>query len=210
MKLTCPNCHEQLSLAAMLEHEAARKAVSAALEVPAPLGRLVLQYCGLFKPAQRSLSMERFAAIINELLPMIKDAQVERNGRIWPAPQEYWRMAFESMLTGKDKLTLPLKSHGYLLEIIAGYANKGEAKAEKQAEQGRKYGEIHGDPRLSSTLEANVVLPAAGVSGTSHLALTRGFATTEKMVQHDKKAKRAEMPAEVRATIKKMTGKAKP
>ncbi len=189
MKFTCPNCQEQLSLAAMVEHEAARKAVTAALEIPAPLGRLVLQYCGLFKPAKRSLSMDRFAAILNELLPMISAAQITRNGRTWSAPQDYWRQAFELMLSSKEKLSLPLKSHGYLLEIIAGFGNKAEAKAEKQSEQGRKYGEIH-----------------SGADGTSHLALTRGFATTTEMVKSDKKAKRAEMPENVRATIKKMTG----
>lgn len=142
MRLTCPNCYETLSLAALIEHDAAREAIKLALEFPAPLGKQLLQYASLFKPAQRALSMDRFASILNELLPMIKAAQIERNGRAWPAPQAYWSQAFETMMQSRDKLTLPLKSHGYLLEILAGYANKAEGKAEQKSEQGRKYGEV--------------------------------------------------------------------
>lgn len=142
MRLTCPNCYETLSLAALIEHDAAREAIKLALEFPAPLGKQLLQYASLFKPAQRALSMDRFASILNELLPMIQAAQIERNGRAWPAPQAYWGQAFETMLQSRDKLTLPLKSHGYLLEILAGFANKAEGKAEQKSEQGRKYGEV--------------------------------------------------------------------
>lgn len=142
MRLTCPNCYETLSLAALIEHDAAREAIKLALEFPAPLGKLILQYASLFKPAQRALSMDRFASILNELLPMIKAAQIERNGRLWPAPLAYWQQALEAMLSGRDKLSLPLKSHGYLLEIIVGFANKAEGKAEQKSEQGRKYGEV--------------------------------------------------------------------
>lgn len=190
MKLNCPNCGEMLSLAALIQQDSAREALRLALEFPAPLSKLFLQYAGLFKPAKRALSMDKFAAILNELLPMIQAAQIERNSRTWPAPQDYWRQAFELMLSGKDKLTLPLKSHGYLLEIIAGFGNKAEAKAEKQHEQGRKYGETQ-----------------SGNDGVSHMALTRGFNATKEMVQNDKKP-RAAMPEDVRKTIKKLTGKA--
>ena len=145
MRLTCPNCYETLSLAALIEHDAAREAIKLALEFPAPLGKQLLQYASLFKPAQRALSMDRFASILNELLPMIQAAQIERNGRAWPAPQ-----AFETMLQSRDKLALPLKSHGYLLEILVGSANKAEGKAEKQTEQGRKYGEVKAAEHIAS------------------------------------------------------------
>lgn len=69
-------------------------------------------------------------------------AQIERAGRAYPAPQAYWQQAIEVMISGRDKLTLPLKSHGYLLSIIVGFAEKNDAKAEKATEQGRKYGPV--------------------------------------------------------------------
>jgi hypothetical protein len=109
----------------------------AALAFPAPLGKLMVQYLGLFRPAQRQLSFDRVANLLNELLPMIAEAKIERSGRIWSAPQEYWKSAIEDMLTKRDRLTLPLKNHSYLLTIIESYSSKAEAKAETQTEARR-------------------------------------------------------------------------
>ena len=134
MKTSCPACGATFSLDTLLGNEGAREAVMAALAIPAPLGKLLVQYLALFRPAQRQLSFDRVANLLNELLPMIAAAKIERNGRIWSAPQDYWKMAVEEMLGKRDKLTLPLKGHGYLLTIIEGYSNKAEAKAEAQTE----------------------------------------------------------------------------
>jgi len=41
------------------------------------------------------------------------------------------------MLAKRDALTLPLKGHGYLLTIIAGFSEKAEAKKEAQIEAAR-------------------------------------------------------------------------
>jgi hypothetical protein len=142
MQLNCPACGATFSLDAIIGHEGAREAVLVALQLPAPLGKTLIQYIGLFRPAQRALSMDRLAKLLNELLPMISKAQIERNGTIYAAPVDYWRNAMETMLASRDKLTLPLKSHGYLLEVIAAAAEKTAAKAEQQHEQGRKYGEV--------------------------------------------------------------------
>ncbi|MGV3581895.1 MAG: hypothetical protein ACO1N8_06285 [Methylophilus sp.] len=143
MKFTCPNCQETLSLAALIEHDAAREALMLALEFPAPLGKHMLNYVSLFKPAQRNLSMDRFASLMKELLPMIQAAQITRKGTIYPAPMGYWSQAFDAVLLNRQKLTLPLKGHGYLLEVLIGFANKAESNAEKQVEQGRRYGDFH-------------------------------------------------------------------
>lgn len=139
MKTACPACGAVFSLDALLGNEGAREAVMAAMQFPAPVGWLLIRYLALFRPGERQLSMDRVASLLNELLPMIQAAQIERNGRIWSAPQDYWKLALEDMISKRDKLTLPLKSHGYLLEIIAGYSNKAEAKEEIRGEQ-RKTG----------------------------------------------------------------------
>lgn len=134
MKLSCPACGSLSSLDALLGNEGAREAVMAALAMPAPLGKLMVQYLALFRPAQRQLSFDRVANLLNELLPMISAAKIERNGRICSAPQDYWKQAIEEMLNKRDKLTLPLKNHGYLLTIIENYSNKAEARKEQQHE----------------------------------------------------------------------------
>lgn len=137
MKTTCPACGAVSSLDVLLGNDGARDAVMAALEIPAPLGKLLVQYLGLFRPPTRQLSFDRVANILNELLPMIREAKIERSGRIWSAPQEYWKSAIEDMLAKRDRLTLPLKNHGYLLTIIESYSNKAEAKTEARTEAKR-------------------------------------------------------------------------
>jgi hypothetical protein len=134
VKTACPACGATFSLDTILGNEGAREAVMAALAMPAPIGKLLVQYLALFRPAQRQLSFDRVANLLNELLPMISTASIERNGRTWSAPQEYWSMALSEMIAKRDNLTLPLKSHGYLLAIIEGYSNKAETKKETHTE----------------------------------------------------------------------------
>ena len=175
MKLNCPSCGAAMSLDVLIANDGAREAVMAALALPAPLGRLLVQYIALFRPAQRQLSFDRVQSLLSELAPMIDAARVERCGRTWAAPLEYWKSAVEEMLAKRDKLTLPLKSHGYLLEIIAGYANKSEDKAETKREQDRAYAftrSQHPDP---GPKPARAAMPD---SVRSHLKqLTKGGAS---------------------------------
>lgn len=134
MKTSCPACGAAFSLDVLIGNDGAREAVMAALKLPAPIGKLLIQYIALFRPPKRNLSMDRLATLLNDLQPLIEAAAVERSGRIWSAPLDYWRMALEEMVNKRDKLTLPLKGHGYLLAIIAGYGDKAEAKQEAQKE----------------------------------------------------------------------------
>lgn len=137
MKLSCPACGATASLDVLIGHEGARDAVVVALSLYGPLGKLLVQYLGLFRPASRNLSMDRVASLLAELKPMIGEAKIERGGRICSAPRDYWAMALTEMLAKRDALTLPLKSHGYLLAIIEGYSSKAEARKEAQVEASR-------------------------------------------------------------------------
>lgn len=154
MKLSCPSCGAVASLDVLLANEGARDAVMIALALPAPIGKLLVQYLALFRPAKRQLSFDRVASLLGELQPMIEAAAIERGGRTWSAPQDYWKLALEEMITKRDRLTLPLKSHGYLLEIIVGFSNKAEAKQETQTEARRA-----GHTPVGSTLVLHRPLP---------------------------------------------------
>jgi hypothetical protein len=139
MKTTCPACGAVNSLDSIIGHDAARSLIIQAME-QAPVGRRLVRYIGLFRPAKRNLSWDRLYALLGELLAMIKAGKVERHGRLWSAPETVWIAALDEILARRDegKLTLPLKSHGYLLEIIAGQANKAEAAAETRKEWGAR------------------------------------------------------------------------
>ena len=140
MRLSCPACGAEMTLDVLIATEAAREAVLAALALPPPLGKLLVQYMALFRPPKRQLSFDRLAVLFAELALPIADGRIERKGRAWSAPLEYWRAALEEIISKREKLTLPLKSHGYLLEIIVGYSSKAEAAAENLREQSRARG----------------------------------------------------------------------
>lgn len=137
MKVTCPSCHAEMSLEALLESESARRAVARLAEISLPFGALVLRYIALFRPAKRRLSIERMVALIEELLPDMQRHAVQRKGREWHAPLESWRAAMETVLAARDKgtLSLPLTSHGYLYEVLAAQADKVESVAEREREK---------------------------------------------------------------------------
>lgn len=120
---------------------AARETVRAAFSLPAPLGRQVMTYIGLFRPPQRALTWDRVEKILTELLEPIQAAQVTRNGISRPAPLEYWKEAIDQVLTNRAKLTLPLKSHGYLFEIVANQSGRQAGAQERQVEATRQRGD---------------------------------------------------------------------
>ncbi len=156
MKTTCPACGAVNSLDALIGHDAARSILVRALE-QTQIGKRLIRYVALFRPAERQLSWDRTKSLLSELLDMVEAGKVERHGRTWAAPTEYWIGALDEMLARRDtgKLSLPLKSHGYLLEIITGNANKAEAKQEEKQEEGRRnpYREIAKPVAVSASPE---------------------------------------------------------
>lgn len=139
MKLVCPSCGFFAAPDAFLAESEAQRALLLAFKLPPQLAAPMQQYLRLFRPAQRALTARRIETLLGELLPMIEACRIERRGRIWPAPVEAWRTALDEMVVKRDRLTLPLKSHGYLLEIIVGHADRAEGAVEAKREEARAY-----------------------------------------------------------------------
>jgi hypothetical protein len=140
MRLTCPCCHVELSLDLLLTNEAARHAVARLATVSLPFGALTLRYMALFRPEKRGLSIERMVKLIEELLPDLERGFITRKGRDWSVDIETWRAGMETVLAKRDKgdLTLPLTSHGLLLEVMAGFVDRAERRAEGEREETRR------------------------------------------------------------------------
>lgn len=187
MKMVCPHCQADFDMLLGIQDLAARQAVQRAFSLT-PLGDVLIQYVQLFKPAKQALKMTMLVRILDELLPHIQAGKINAGGGVQAAPHDYWRSAIETMLASRDKLTLPLKSHGYLFQIIAGMGNKAAAAAEKQQEQGRKYGAIQTANQTNNHFRDN-----AKMGG-------------DQLAQNGKPARKA-MPAEVQKTLNKLTGK---
>ncbi|WP_427838257.1 hypothetical protein [Actinobacillus pleuropneumoniae] len=137
MKVKCSACGAVHSLDALVANQAASDALNAALMVNGELGKALIGYLGLFRPAKKSLTFDRVATILHELTPMITAQTIQRDGREFPAPPDAWIYAINQMLASRQTLKLPMKSHGYLLEIIASYKPASTAVILHSSEQNR-------------------------------------------------------------------------
>ena len=127
MNIKCPNCGAVHSLDSLINDADASAVLKAVLEMDAELGKAAIRYIGLFRPAKSQLSWARTAKLLNELLPMIKAQEAVRDGVCFPAPTEAWIYGFNETVNARDqgRLKLPLKSHGYLLEIVSQWQGSG-------------------------------------------------------------------------------------
>ena len=123
----CPNCGAANSLDSLVSDAEAAEVLKMLLELDADIGKAAIRYIGLFRPAKSQLSWARTAELLNELLPMIKAQEAARDGVCFPAPTEAWIHGFNETVNARDqgRLKLPLKSHGYLLEIVSQWQGSG-------------------------------------------------------------------------------------
>ena len=127
MNVKCPNCGAVHSLDTLINDAEASAVLKAVLEMDVELGKAAIRYIGLFRPAKSQLSWARTAKLLNELMPMIKAQEAVRDGVSSPAPAEAWLHGFNETVNARDqgRLKLPLKSHGYLLEIVSQWQGSG-------------------------------------------------------------------------------------
>ena len=127
MKTRCPCCGAENSLDALIGNDDARDAVLAVIAIGGELPKLAVQYIGLFRPAKTALTWARTAKLLNDILPDIRRGAIMRERVEYPAPAEAWLYGFRELLARRNAggLKLPLKSHGYLYEVIAGWQGQG-------------------------------------------------------------------------------------
>lgn len=123
MNIRCPCCGAVNSLDALLAHDDARAALDRLADLGGELTRLLVRYCGLFRPEKSVLSMPRLAKLLTELQAGIDARRIERGGKTCDAPPEAWLWALQQVLEARDsgRLVPPLKNHGYLYTVLANW-----------------------------------------------------------------------------------------
>lgn len=123
MKTRCPNCGASFSLDILITHETTRNLLLDIFKLSGALGNALIRYLGLFRSTNRDLSMDRVAKLISELLPDIQAQRIQRNRQVYDAPIQAWVWAIDQAIQARDagRLTLPLKGHGFLYEVITSY-----------------------------------------------------------------------------------------
>lgn len=152
----CPNCGAANSLDSLVSDAEAAEVLKMLLELDADIGKAAIRYIGLFRPAKSQLSWARTAKLLNELLPMIKAQEAARDGVCFPAPAEAWIHGFNETVNARDqgRLKTPLKSHGYLYEILAGWV--GQPSAGNQTNQPNRRAALPSNPSQTLTAAASL------------------------------------------------------
>lgn len=138
LSVCCPVCAAAFPLEAGLNDADARRCVVLVGELPPAIARLVVPYLRLFAPPTRGLTWSRAARLLEDLVPHVTAGEVSRRGSTYPAPPEHWLRGLQTVLDQREQLRLPLRGHGYLIEILVGQAEKMAAKAETQREVDRQ------------------------------------------------------------------------
>lgn len=162
MHATCPHCAFQAEIEAFFADDEGKRLAAIMAELPPECGRAVLAYLRLFKPAKTGLRTARAVKLSRELADLINAGDVckdERSGIRRPASPAMWAQGIEQMLAQRDRLTLPLDSHGYLRAVVYGIADSADAVVERQK---------HADARAGTHMRTEKQKPRAA-AGESKL-----------------------------------------
>lgn len=143
MQATCPHCAFQGEIEAFFVEAEGKRLAAIVAELPPELARAVLAYLRLFKPAKTALRTARAVKLAREVADLVKAGTVckdERGGVRRPAPPAVWAAGIEQMLAQRDRLSLPLETHGYLRAVVFGLADQADAAAERTREASARVG----------------------------------------------------------------------
>lgn len=146
--IPCPYCGKSVDMIQGMEALAGQEWTRLLSDLPNGVIGALLRYLELFKPLKQELRWSRRLALTQEIVPMMKAAQVKRNGIAYAAPLPVWEAEMMKLIVNRpDSLVLPLKSNGYLLSMIAGRGERAAAKLEQgKIEQQRNRSNVGGAP----------------------------------------------------------------
>jgi len=128
--------HELLGL---MQDEYGRRWVKMMMDLPAAVHVPLYRYMMLFKPPQQGLRWSTLYTRTADIVPMIQERRVERRNQVFVIPLELWVDTLTELVESPPQsLRLPLKGHGYLLEMLASRAEQAAAKTEQKREDDRR------------------------------------------------------------------------
>lgn len=160
----CPYCGKDVDVIQGMELLAGNEWTALIQGLPNALIGVLLRYLELFKPLKQELRWSRRLNLTQELMPMIKAAQVKRHGVVYAAPLAVWEAEMLKLVAQRpETVVLPLKSNGYLISMIAGKAEAKAAQQEAKTEQQRRHRKHDGSSEPKAV--AQLVTPKQPPSG---------------------------------------------
>lgn len=102
-----PVCHNHIALEAITQDDAARELLGLLAAAPEDLGRALVAYLGLWRPAKQDLRWDRALRLAREVLALESD----------PARLAWALAETVEAIRAKGGQT-PIKSHGYLRRVL--------------------------------------------------------------------------------------------
>jgi hypothetical protein len=123
-------------LAAFASDAEARACMAEIAQLPDGVAHSAVDYLALFRPPKRALSWSRAHRLLTDIAHLMDSPALHRGGRDHAVTPELWAAALTQVVDQRERLTLPLKSHGYLLTILASLAQHrtGDAEMQRDAE----------------------------------------------------------------------------
>jgi hypothetical protein len=155
MRVTCPCCATDFPLeAGMIDADGKRLAALLAA-MDATLGRAVIGYLRLFKPAKTALRTVRAVRIVADLDALVRIGTVcadERAGIRRPALPATWAAGIEQLLASPPS-GLPLTNHNYLRRVVFDLADRADAAAERSRHDAARNGQHRYGPSPAAPRE---------------------------------------------------------
>lgn len=131
----CPDCGFRCPYEVAIQHDAGRHAIARSMHSHGELGTALMTYIALHRPRQRSMTWEKTARILTEVLDMVDAGYVMVDGQRHETTRELWVEACAAVKDASTKtLTLPLDGHGYILRILVSLSTKARAAGVRQSE----------------------------------------------------------------------------
>ena len=166
MRVVCPSCDAVHELGSIVNGTDARQFVALLAELPAGVLRPALRYLQLFRSPGRATSWSRGLRILGDLLPMMKDGVVRRDGVAMDASAELWAEAMHD-LAERKWARLPLTSNGYLLEVVMTNAQRAQVTTAEAALKSREAQRRTGTTGGEGVEVGGVLMQAGRASGGS-------------------------------------------
>lgn len=157
MQVTCPCCNTEFPIEAGFSEADGKRLAAVLAEFEPAVGRSMISYLRLFKPAKTALRMSRAAKIAREVADLVSAGDVcrdERGGVRRPTTPSMWSQGMEQMASQRDRLSLPIDGHGYLRAIVFSIADSVDAAAERDREKNIRRGDTAHRTGQSSSARA--------------------------------------------------------
>lgn len=135
MNGTCQTCGTVAPIEWFMADTEYRRICAILVELPKDVQPVVFHYLGLFRPVTgRAMQAKKATRLLSEIKALVAAGHVQVDRKVArPCPPRLWAQAIEQMIERRDRLSLPMPNHQYLMKIAWDLADQADAAAEQQS-----------------------------------------------------------------------------